>query len=153
MGENRQGSAASKRSKSVEVVSRERMDIVSIIVLIVCALIFAGTNIFMYVQKTTEITSKVQILIKEKTNNYDPEVLNNADIQDYLNIKGIGLKTANSIILYRELLGGFTDTEQLLEIKGIGEKTYAQILVYFYGDQIAEELGTKTEETTGNTEE
>lgn len=48
--------------------------------------------------------------------------LNTATLEQLLIVPGIGEKTAELILAYREEHGGFTSVEQLLEIKGIGEK-------------------------------
>ncbi len=45
-------------------------------------------------------------------------------------INGIGEKTAESIISYREKIGKFTNLNQLLNIEGIGEKTLANLKQY-----------------------
>ena len=47
-----------------------------------------------------------------------------------MNIKGVGEKTAQAIIAYREQIGGFTELEQLMEIEGIGEKRFATLCEY-----------------------
>lgn len=53
--------------------------------------------------------------------------LNTASEDDLQKIKGIGPKTAERIIKYREEIGGYKKTEQLMEVEGIGEKMYANI--------------------------
>lgn len=49
--------------------------------------------------------------------------LNTATIDDLIKIDGIGEKTAEKILAYREELGGFSFLEQLLDVNGIGETT------------------------------
>lgn len=51
--------------------------------------------------------------------------INFADTEALVSIKGIGPKTAQSIIDYREEFGKFQSLEDLLSIKGIGEKKLA----------------------------
>ena len=45
-------------------------------------------------------------------------------------IDGIGETRADSILAYREQLGGYTSVEQLKEISGIGDTLYAKIAPY-----------------------
>lgn len=77
---------------------------------------------------------------KEVINNYKqlkvkklslPDIeLNTADSFDLMKIPGVGIKTANRIINYRERLGGFISMEQLLEIYTIDSMRYHQIISY-----------------------
>jgi comEA protein len=46
--------------------------------------------------------------------------LNKADTQMLISLPGIGPKTAEKIVAYRETNGPFTSVEDLLNIKGIG---------------------------------
>ena len=48
--------------------------------------------------------------------------LNTATVQELMQIEGIGAKTAQNIIDYREEIGQYTFLEQLLDVDGIGEK-------------------------------
>ena len=50
--------------------------------------------------------------------------INTADAQEISkNLKGIGLKKAQSIVLYRKSHGNFKTIESLSKVKGIGFKT------------------------------
>jgi len=49
--------------------------------------------------------------------------INQAKIEDFLKIKGLGKKRALDIIAYREEKGRINNLQELLQIKGIGEKT------------------------------
>ena len=51
--------------------------------------------------------------------------LNTADAAQLQELKGVGPKTAESIIAWRDANGGFSSVDQLLAVKGIGEKTLA----------------------------
>jgi len=53
--------------------------------------------------------------------------INTADLEEFTILKGIGPKKAELIIEYRKEIGEFTDINQLLEVKGIGEKTLEKI--------------------------
>jgi len=52
-----------------------------------------------------------------------PVDINTADAQTLSkNIKGVGLKKAQSIVAYREKNGKFKKVEDLMKVKGIGNK-------------------------------
>ena len=53
--------------------------------------------------------------------------LNTADMAELKTLHGVGPKTAQAIIDFRDTQGGFTSPDQLLAIKGIGEKTLAKM--------------------------
>lgn len=67
----------------------------------------------------TEETSSIQV--SDKIN------INQATKEDLIRLPGIGEKTADQIIRYREINGHFSQTEDLMKIKGIGQKKYSQI--------------------------
>lgn len=52
--------------------------------------------------------------------------LNSATIEQLIELKGIGEKTALKIVEYRKT-SQFTKIEDLLNVKGIGEKTFKNI--------------------------
>ncbi len=54
--------------------------------------------------------------------NIFPINLNEAGIDELIQVPGIGPETAKKIVEYREKIGRFKNIEQLKEIKGIGEK-------------------------------
>ena len=53
--------------------------------------------------------------------------LNTADMAELEKLHGVGPKTAQAIIDFRDSQGEFTSPDQLLAIKGIGEKTLAKM--------------------------
>ena len=53
--------------------------------------------------------------------------LNTADVTQLQELKGVGPKTAEAIVQWRDSQGPFTSVDQLLAIKGIGEKTLAKM--------------------------
>ncbi len=70
---------------------------------------------------------------KEETHATDLYVnINNAGINELSSLPGIGIKTAETIIDYRESVGRFTSIEQLLEVPGIGEGKLQQIRDFIY---------------------
>ena len=60
--------------------------------------------------------------------------LNKADTSELLPLKGIGPVLARRILKYRNILGGFTSSEQLLEVYGISEEVYHQIADHLVAD-------------------
>lgn len=70
---------------------------------------------------------------KEESNATDLYVnINSAGINELSSLPGIGIKTAEKIIDYRESVGRFTSIEQLLEVPGIGEGKLQQIRDFIY---------------------
>lgn len=63
---------------------------------------------------------------------YFPLELNAATGEELTLIPRIGQVTASRIVEYRQQLGGYSNLEQLMDIKGIGEKTYREISQYLY---------------------
>lgn len=53
--------------------------------------------------------------------------INNADLDQLMTLPGIGEKTANKIIEYRNNNGSFKYLEEIKEVKGIGEKKFEKI--------------------------
>ncbi|MBP3892055.1 MAG: helix-hairpin-helix domain-containing protein [Solobacterium sp.] len=64
------------------------------------------------------------IIPKKKENRIS---INHSTKEQLQSLIGIGEKTAEAIIAYREKNGYFQSLEELLNVKGIGEKKYAKI--------------------------
>ncbi len=56
--------------------------------------------------------------------------LNKADKTELMKLPGIGVTIADAIIKYREENNGFDDIDQLLNVKGIGKKKLEKIAPY-----------------------
>ena len=57
--------------------------------------------------------------------------LNQATLEDLVNIPGIGEVTAQRIVDYRHQQGAFSQLDQLKNIKGIGLKRFQELVPYF----------------------
>ena len=53
--------------------------------------------------------------------------LNTATVQELTTLTGVGEKTAQAIIAYRDTHGGFTSIDELQQVKGIGPAKFATI--------------------------
>ena len=53
--------------------------------------------------------------------------LNNATVSALESLPGVGRKTAELIIEYRQKNGGFKKIEELMNVKGIGEKSFLRL--------------------------
>lgn len=53
--------------------------------------------------------------------------LNNAGVEELQTLKGVGPKTAASIVAWRDREGPFESVDQLMAVKGIGEMTLSRI--------------------------
>ena len=61
--------------------------------------------------------------------------VNQATIADLIKVKGIGAKTAEKILAYRDANAPIDRMGQLLEVKGIGDATLQRIVCYFYAQK------------------
>lgn len=49
--------------------------------------------------------------------------INTAHPSELISLKGVGVKTAEAIVTYREMMGRFETVDDLTKVKGIGQKT------------------------------
>ena len=56
-----------------------------------------------------------------------PVNLNTATMDQLATIPGIGVKTAERIIAYRQKNGGFKKIEDLMNVQGVGEKSFLKM--------------------------
>ena len=62
--------------------------------------------------------------------------LNTATREELLALPGVGEKTAERILAYRDTYGKFVTTQQLLDVEGIGEGLLEQLRPYVYVEEI-----------------
>lgn len=81
---------------------------------------------------TTTITTSAttSIAVTTTTVHIGKYHLNRVTVEELMTIKGVGEKTAQAIIQYREQIGGFTRLEQLMYIDGIAEKRFSVLCEY-----------------------
>lgn len=73
--------------------------------------------------------------ISESKSNNDYKVnINKASADELIELPGVGEKTAQRIIEYREKNGGFSNKEEIKSVKRIGEKTYEKLKSLIYVD-------------------
>lgn len=91
-----------------------------------------------YISQATEISTQNDYpyntaeneTVSENMNVSFPINLNYCTVQELTAVEGIGESRAESIIQYREYLGGYTSVEQIKNIKGIGEGLYEKVSPY-----------------------
>jgi len=75
--------------------------------------------------------NKQQVAMEESKAEVSAKVnINTADVEELTTIPGIGPKTAEAIVAYRNENGQFKKVDDLIEVKGIGEKKLEQIRSY-----------------------
>ncbi len=85
-------------------------------------------------KKENKKNEENSIKINEKEEIFNPIDLNSVNVKQLQDIKGIGKFTANSIIHYREQLGGYTSVYQLKEVKGVHSDNFERIKMFFVVD-------------------
>lgn len=130
---------------------KKRNLLFSVLTVVVTAAIFFALG-FTVAHRFDYVENKVVVgtLASDVTTTSAPVVLidlNMATVEELMTVSGIGEKTAQSIIAYREEIGGFEYVEQLQYIKGIGETRYLSWLPYFTVNGVGHSVTT-----TANTE-
>jgi competence ComEA-like helix-hairpin-helix protein len=58
--------------------------------------------------------------------------MNDAEIEELVELPGVGPVLAERIVARRDAIGGFTKPEDLLDVPGVGRKTFDKIRPYLY---------------------
>lgn len=93
-------------------------------------------------KKESDQTSQKSIEKSPKSDKVEPKQklkeqsigINSAGIEEFMKLPGIGKKTAENIIEYRNKIGAFQSVEELLNVKGIGKSRLENIKKYIYID-------------------
>ena len=85
--------------------------------IVACLAAFSFNGIAFSASQKTEQVQKLE----SKVN------VNTASEKELATLPGIGQKTANRIVKYRQQFGPFETSQDLLEVKGIGKKTLKKI--------------------------
>lgn len=93
------------------------------ITLIILISILIAINIVKYINQQKNYKT-YELMIEESMNQIS---INNADINDFEALPGIGPVLAQRIIEYREKNGGFKTISDLRKVKGIGENLFKRI--------------------------
>ena len=93
-------------------------------VLIFIAAAFLIGSIFSYLRNAPAAGSLYAGLEAAPVKDTGPVNINTADINGLLTIKGVGVKTAERIVEYRQVHGPFFAKDDIMKIKGIGGAKY-----------------------------
>ena len=109
----------------------EKLKLPSILVCVIAVLLFLlGYTIGRLHRSVVVSLPKTQIAAPSAQAEQGKLDLNTATREELMTLSGIGEKTADAILAYREGMGSFISVEELLSVKGFGEKKLNAIRPY-----------------------
>ena len=106
-------------------------------ILLIGILILVANNLMQTSQKKKELKEGMEIVEKEAEEVRKINI-NKADIENLLQLPGIGPVKAKAILDYREKIGKFNSLIEVTNVKGIGKATLVKLLPYLemIGDSV-----------------
>ena len=109
-------------------------------VLIIAAAMFLIGSIGLYILRTADSGHIIEVFITPSAY-LDPEVINNATIDELMEVSGIGEVKATQIHGFVHSLGGVKDVRSILSLDGISDATFNNLIKHFYGESYSYEDG------------
>lgn len=114
--------------------STDKLTLSDILILITALFVVVGSVAYVMLYKQRQESDTVSVSFFDYSEPYDVSVINSADIDDFMQISGIGEVKASAIITYRDSLGGLSDVYQLLDLPIVTPKVFEDIIAHFYLD-------------------
>ncbi len=114
--------------------STDKLILSDILILITALFVVVGSVAYVMLYKQRQESDTISVSFFDYSEPYDVSVINSADIEDFMQISGIGEVKASAIITYRDSLGGLSDVYQLLDLPIVTPKVFEDIIAYFYLD-------------------
>ncbi|MBQ8623626.1 MAG: helix-hairpin-helix domain-containing protein [Oscillospiraceae bacterium] len=111
---------------------KEKFTPIEVVYLVIAFAVFVGSLCFVLLTKLDKTPDEITVGFSNFDGGYDASVINSATVEDFMRVNGIGEVKANSIISYRESLGGFESIYQLLDLNNLTSQNFEDIIVYFY---------------------
>lgn len=112
--------------------SSERLSPIEIAFIIIAFAIVVASLSYVILMNYDRSPSSIEVSLDGYDGGYDVSVINQADIDDFMVVSGIGQVKASEIVAYRDALGGFEDVYQLLDVKSINAQLFESIMLHFY---------------------
>lgn len=114
--------------------STDKLTLADILILLAALFVVVSSVVYVMLYKQRQESDNISVSFFDYSKSYDVSVINSADIDDFMQISGIGEVKASAIITYRDSLGGLSDVYQLLDLPIVTPKVFEDILAHFYLD-------------------